>query len=187
MGADIRAVPLAPRQLERDQAFCESFWSRVDRSGGPQACWLWRGCLNDKRYGAVRLPTLPGQRDRTVAAHRVAYWLDRLQEPTGQQVLRHGDGCGLDRHCCNPAHLTIGTRQQNCDDAVRLGRVGRGPSHYSAITTDQIERIRLMLLSDKTMAMIARHVGCSLQTVSDIRQGRHWSCREAKSISREVA
>src|SRR5438874_974236 len=29
----------------------DGFWSKVDKSGGPDACWPWTGCINAWGYG----------------------------------------------------------------------------------------------------------------------------------------
>ena len=51
------------------------FWAKVDRSGGPDACWPWLGRL----YGGYG--SFGG-----VGAHRVAYELLRGAIPEGRHV-----------------------------------------------------------------------------------------------------
>jgi hypothetical protein len=92
----------------------EAFWSRVDRSGGPEACWRWLGCRDANGYGWLRWQ---GKRER---AHRVALALDGRPVPPGQ-CGRHLCIYGL-RDCCNPAHLAPGTHRENAEDRRRMGR-----------------------------------------------------------------
>jgi hypothetical protein len=49
------------------------FWSRFDKSGGPDACWLWTGpVIPDTGYGGVNDYVGGGKR---TSAHRRAYRL----------------------------------------------------------------------------------------------------------------
>ena len=85
------------------------FWSKVDRSGGDDSCWLWRGNLHHG-YGRFWLD------GTTVFAHKFSLTLK-----LGRDVLKQsghrchddaavlggcpgGSGC-LHRRCVNPAHL----------------------------------------------------------------------------------
>lgn len=51
----------------------QDFWSKVDQSAGPTACWPWRNGLSAKGYGRA---TLNGRR---LAGSRAAW------------ILTHGD------------------------------------------------------------------------------------------------
>ena len=95
----------------------ERFWSKVDRSGGPGACWPW-GAPGDSGYGTFTIGPQPpgGKRAKSVRtrAHRFAYSLMYGAIPDGLTVdhLCHntdktcegGTTC-QHRRCCNPAHL----------------------------------------------------------------------------------
>jgi hypothetical protein len=45
------------------------FWSKVDRSGGPDACWPWTAGMFSTGYGAFKVD------GRTLKASRMAYEL----------------------------------------------------------------------------------------------------------------
>lgn len=83
------------------------FWSKVDRSGGPDACWLWTGSTSPSGYAQFRIGS------RRPGAHRVAYELLVGPIPCGL-VLDHvaERGC-RHRHCVNPAHLEPPTQAEN--------------------------------------------------------------------------
>lgn len=109
------------------QRYCKPcrFWSRVDASGGSDACWPWTGVTVESGYGHVRWD---GAQLRT---HRLAWVLTHGAIPDGLLVLhtceaRYPVGDTGHRRCCNPAHLKLGTHQDNMDDLVRSGRVATG-------------------------------------------------------------
>jgi hypothetical protein len=108
----------------------DAFWARVDRSGGPEACWPWLGCRDANGYGWLRWN---GARER---AHRVALALDGRPVPPGQ-CGRHLCVYGL-RHCCNPAHLAPGSHRDNAQDRVLSGR----SNSKRLLTLEQADELR---------------------------------------------
>jgi hypothetical protein len=85
----------------------ERFWVKVDRSGGPDACWVWTATLTHNGYGRFYL-------DRNRSAHVVSYtWavgpipdgleLDHLCH-TNDPSCALGNNCPH-RRCVNPKHL----------------------------------------------------------------------------------
>lgn len=102
-----------------------SFWARVDRSGGPEACWPWTGETDEHGYGRIRWARF--KRDGAkLYAHRIAWMLMH----GGQMPPGDGRITGLILHhcdnppCCNPAHLYVGNRRQNAQDREDRGRSG---------------------------------------------------------------
>lgn len=87
--------------------FGQRFWKRADRSGGPHACWPWKGSISKAgrpRYG-------------TRAARGVALELVRRDVPKSTRST-----CGNDL-CVNPAHLIAGAREAYVpipDDCERI-------------------------------------------------------------------
>lgn len=74
----------------------ERFWSKVDMSGGPTACWPYTGCCDlPGGYGQVRVG---GHLEK---AHRVAFTLATGEIAPGEMVLHSCDN----PPCCNPSHL----------------------------------------------------------------------------------
>ena len=87
------------------------FWSRVDTSGGPDACWPFIGTKNACGYGTL------SYQSRVYRAHRLALILSDSDKPD-LQALHHCDN----PPCCNPKHLYWGTRSDNMKDAWKRGR-----------------------------------------------------------------
>lgn len=91
-----------------------AFITQVDSTGGPEACWPWRGGLDDDGYGRFG-------NGASARAHRSAYELMRQPIPAGLVIDHtcHNDtGCpgGPDcqhRRCVNPAHLEAIRRGDN--------------------------------------------------------------------------
>lgn len=71
------------------------------------------------KYGMFRV------NGRPLYAHRVAYTLAHGPIPPGFVVMHSCDN-GL---CCNPAHLSVGTKYDNSQDMVRKGRSPRDDRH----------------------------------------------------------
>jgi hypothetical protein len=119
------------------------FWSRVDNSAGDDACWLWTGSKSRKGYGDM------GWRGRVRKTHRIAYEITHGEFPAEMQVLHSCDN----PRCVNPAHLWLGTNQDNMDDMNRKGR-GRFPSGEQhgnhKLTDQQVAEIRARYANGET-------------------------------------
>ncbi len=80
---------------------CERFWSKVDKSGGPDACWPWMAHVSQGGYGRFRI------NGESVTASRLAY-----EWTFGDRPLQVDHRC-RNRRCCNPNHLRSATPKQN--------------------------------------------------------------------------
>jgi hypothetical protein len=101
-----------PLIVEPDEA--EAFWERVDKSGD---CWLWMGRKNSGGYGHTSLRC---RKPVPVVAHRVAWTIANGRTiPRGMCVLHECDN----PPCVNPAHLKLGSHQENMHDAAARGRM----------------------------------------------------------------
>lgn len=126
----------------------ERFLLNVNKT---ESCWLWTGATVNG-YGVLR-------RDyKNRPAHRLSWEIHFGTIPDGLFVLHDCDknyqpGDKTYRKCVNPAHLWLGTHQQNMDDMVAKKRqrvgprdpsiISRGEKHANAkLTKDAVEFIR---------------------------------------------
>ena len=73
------------------------FWPKVDKSGGPDACWPWMGGKTQRGYGYF-----------TADGHRTYAHIFSFELENGYSVPEVRHTCD-NPPCCNPAHL-IGRR-----------------------------------------------------------------------------
>lgn len=142
-----------------------AFWEKVDRSGGPAACWNWRGAITAKwGYGCF---SLGGNVVR--GAHKLA-WLFTNGDPKGLCVCHRCDN----RLCCNPAHMFLGTKQDNNDDKIAKGR------QYTKLTEADVRAIRARFAGIGKKAPkglnleLALKYGVTDKTICVIRHGKKW-------------
>jgi hypothetical protein len=146
-----------------NQKYCSSacyFWSCVDKSGGEDACWPWKGHLNKvSGYGSVNAYTA-GER---TYAHRHAYRLT-IGDPGELWVLHRCDN----RCCANPRHLFAGTPWDNWADAISKGRP---MVSTPKLTTAEVLAIRR---SSARVKDLVRQYPVTETTIRSILRGLSW-------------
>ena len=165
----VRCVPCVRAEWERKRfvpwgpPVDEQYESKVDRSGGPDACHLWTASVNECGYGLFA-------HDGETLAARWAY--KRYVGPLGpDEVVRHT--CDTPA-CNNRDHWLKGTQPQNIMDAVSRGRQHRprGEKNVKAkLTEDQVVAIRSSGLSGPKLA---RQYGVSVPTINSIKKRLTW-------------
>lgn len=104
------------------------FWEKVDRSGGPDACWPWLGGCTTRRYGSAvyrygQIRAGAPSR-RVLLAHRVALIFATGEAPPELDACHR---CDNTLCCNNERHLFWGTHRENMRDyAAKYGRLGVG-------------------------------------------------------------
>lgn len=100
----------------RETPLIERFYAKVDRSGGPTACWPWLGARQKSRGGGERGRIREGGRGTKIwHAHRLALALSTGADRPALEAMHTCDT----PLCCNPAHLLWGTHPQNMRDYAR--------------------------------------------------------------------
>lgn len=133
-----------------------------------ETCWLWTGAKTTKDGYGVRY-TKFGRRQ----AHRVAWELYRGPIPEGMLVLHHCDV----RLCVNPAHLFIGTNDDNMADMVAkcrspLGERNSSSKHTREVVTALIESYTAG--GNRALRRRARELNVGVSTAYGIAKGERW-------------
>jgi hypothetical protein len=165
----------------------DRFWKKVDRSGGPDACYWWTASKQTDGYGQF------GIEGGNYRAPRIAWVIDNGRDiPDGKFVCHRCDNPA----CVNPNHLWLGTHTANMRDKSEKGRCGatgargdrngsrtkpesrpRGEASKRAILTeDQVRKIRAeYALGGVTQQSLADQYGVSQLTISRIIRRKIWS------------
>lgn len=144
----------------------DRFWEKVDKSAGHGPwgdCWVWTAStMGNCGYGGFYSGEC-----KNVYTHRYSYFIHH-GELNGLDVLHRCDN----RKCVNPAHLFLGTHQENMMDMVSKKRQAWGSQVGSAkLTEDDVRAIR----SDPRRHIdIAEQYGCSATNIGLIKQRKKW-------------
>ena len=125
---------------------------------GEDECWFFEGHIRPDGYGRVKGD---GQHERELA-HRYSYKLFK-GDPGDLEVMH---SCDV-RCCINPAHLSLGTHQQNMMDCADKGRnrTPRPGNGRAKIGEPELEIIETMAKAGANNTQIGRALGVSANTV----------------------
>ena len=150
------------------------FWSKVDKSAGPEGCWSWMGTIGPKGYGWTRW-----ERKRSRRVHRISWSLAFGPIPQNLHVCHHCDN----PPCVNPKHLFTGTPKDNARDRDSKGRQAKGESRNaprgedhpgSRLTKRDVLEIRKLAADGILRKEIATKFKVSLSTVYQIINRKMW-------------
>lgn len=155
----------------------------VDQQTG---CHIFTGYVGKNGYGVLTIGC------KTRAVHRLEWELTNGPIPSGLHVLHNCPG-GDNRRCHNPAHLWLGTNEQNIADMIAKGRNSRGERH-SVYTPRGSQHGNAKLTEDQARSIyaahgnhddIARTFGVSPSVVGAIKRKVTW--RHVHSSHQEAA
>jgi len=148
----------------------ERFWSFVNK-GDENECWNWTGYKNNKGYGQIRI-------DGNVFSHRYSFVTYNQFGLSFEDI----QGCCIchecdNRACVNPAHLFVGTHDDNMIDKETKGRTAKGEKIGNAKLQDfHIREIRhAYLAGGVTQKQLADEFGVSRPLISYIVNNKLWT------------
>lgn len=149
------------------QSVSKRFWGWVDRRGD-DACWPWRGFLDEGGYGHMAV------KGQTIRAHRLAYMLMFGKIPGGLNICHKCDNPA----CCNPKHLFVGTTAENNVDRARKGRSAdrrgeRGPR--AKLTSESVWEMRGLRERGTTYSKLSKMFGVSPSVVRRVCRHEAWT------------
>jgi len=127
-------------------------------------------------YGRMRMG---GRKGKHYLAHRLSYI---IHHPLTIDLMEHPDICVCHRcdnpKCVNPAHLFLGSQQDNHRDMVSKGRIAdkRGEKHHLVkLTEDDVREIRTRYANGGiTQQQLALEYGMNNSTLNRIILRKRW-------------
>lgn len=158
----------------------EQFWTRVDRQG-TDVCWEWLRSRNEKGYGIVWF-----RPERSQRAHHIAWELSVGEPIPADRILMHS--CD-NPACCNPNHLSIGTKADNMVDMANKGRRRSGLPGHRNLRAKLSEQDVLDIRANKALCRVtnqelAERFGVSRVTIGNVVCNRsHIRCNSTSTQS----
>jgi hypothetical protein len=136
-----------------------------------KSCWLWTSPKANTGYGQIG----SGKRKSKLLSAHVASWILHFGKKPAGLFVCHDCPDGDQKLCVNPAHLWLGTTDQNMKDAANKGRTPKGERHGRAkLTNKQIKEIRSRRMAKMKHAEIARIYGVGRENIGMILRGKTW-------------
>jgi DNA-binding XRE family transcriptional regulator len=146
----------------------QRFWLKVDKSGGPAACWTWLAARNKGGYGKF------WDGGKLVYARRHAYGLGHGPILGGLCACHKCDNPA----CCNPDHIFLGTNFDNASDMTKKGRDRKASGERNGrakLAGAQVDEIRAAYAAGGvTQVELGRRFGVRQTAISSIVRGKNW-------------
>lgn len=140
----------------------DRFWDKVKKSTG---CWEWTANRLKAGYGKISVS------GKMLLAHRVSWEIANGPIPPGLFICHRCDN----RSCVNPAHLFLGTAQDNSNDMKAKDRHACGDRGGNrTLSEEQVFSIIDWCKDGLPYDHVARLFGVSKATVGHIMTGRLW-------------
>lgn len=146
----------------------KKFWKHVSVKS-KRECWDWEYAVNWNGYGIY---VLNSKEDRiTMTVHRIAYFI-------GNRILPKALVCHScdNRRCVNPAHLWIGSYQDNRTDSVQKKRQCVGHDVYSSrLEESHVKEMRLLyFVCGYSNRELQHKYGVTFKTIRDVLTRLTW-------------
>lgn len=133
----------------------------IDDSGGPDACWPWRGSHTKQGYALG---------SRTTASREVYEEL-RGPIPKGMEI----DHLCRNRGCVNPKHLETVTHRENIRRSPLIAaRCVKMARDSSKLNEKSVAEIRDLHAQGRTPTWIAKKFGLHPKSINRIVTGKRW-------------
>lgn len=131
---------------------------------GENGCWEWSGFVKPDGYVQVRVGR------RRPYAHRLFWEINVGEIPEGMHLLHRCDN----RRCVNPAHLFLGTHQDNMRDRNEKGRQGCGGHQKRKLTVEDVQEIKSLSGRGLSYKEVAARYEVSWCAIRAIWTGKTW-------------
>lgn len=147
----------------RRRSAVNRFWENVNQNASNE-CWEWTGSKLSAGYGMLYIG------NQMKLAHRYSYELHNGAIPQGMFCCHHCDNPS----CVNPAHLFLGTHNDNMADMKSKGRQKHG-NGKAKVTEAQVLEIRQKYARGGiTHRELAAIYGVNREAISNIIQRKNW-------------
>lgn len=154
------------------KSLTDRFNKYLDKSSGPDGCWIWTGSASSKNYnnggGYGQISIRENGKLKNIKTHRLSYEIEYGKIPENKFVLHSCDNT----RCCNPKHLFIGNNQDNVNDMVNKNRNIKGETHpMHKISENDVIFIRA---SKEKTKYLSEKYGIAKCTIRRIRSKKLW-------------
>jgi hypothetical protein len=157
------------RTLEQMASAIEARYEPEPMSG----CWLWIAGRNACGYGCIAHAKRVWGLSESLA-HRISWLVHRGPIPARLRVLHRCDN----PPCVNPAHLFLGTQQDNISDMVakrrhRSSKPGERNGR-ARLTTERVNAIRAAHAAGRLQIHLAAEYGVGVSTINRVVRRLNW-------------
>lgn len=146
----------------------QRFLLRRKKFEGDKGCWPWPGARGKAGYGRI----YEGSRgaSKTFFTHRLSWELhNNMPVPEGLCVLHTCDN----PPCINPAHLYVGTQNDNVQDREHRGRTAHGAAYPHFRLTGAVRNTIIGLYENGlSTRQVAKRVGLGKSRVAIVVKGK---------------